>query len=199
MFSHELLLSLAYRNDNASIEVLLEPHQADLDVKLITLALFLASSLGHAGTAGVLITGEMNSGLRDSKGMSSLHLAALNNPLEVVSILLNKSFDLNVKNTFSGHTLWTLIRGFSDHETVAQLLINAGAKLDINLFNRENPLYVASAGGYIEHVRTILNRGMNPSSGTTRNWLPFAILGLLENPLPALLFQTMMRKWTKFI
>jgi ankyrin repeat protein len=90
----------------------------------------------------------------------------------MVKFLLDKKADVNIESFDNGNTPWTLICGSPDHETVADLLLNAGADMNVTLTNGENPLYVSAAGGHTQAVRIMLKRGMDPSMATYFGWCP---------------------------
>lgn len=90
--------------------------------------------------------------------MYALHEAIKNGTLEQIKALLETpNLDINQKNEF-GNTPLCLAAKRGRYE-VAQLLLNMGAKVDLQGQFDETPLYNAVPEGHMEIVRLLLGRG----------------------------------------
>lgn len=65
-----------------------------------------------------------------------------------------------------------MICGHPTHDEVADILASHGAEKNVHLAGGGNALYVAASGGHAEAVKTMLQRGMDPSFKTPFLWYP---------------------------
>lgn len=96
---------------------------------------------------------------RNEDGRTALQLAAWNKQKAIVSVLLKKGADVNLKSEKNKRSpLHYACRGKEDLELV-KMLIAAGAEIDSHEIDKETPLYYASYNGQLEVVKLLLGKG----------------------------------------
>lgn len=76
------------------------------------------------------------------RGLTCLHLAALNKQHQILELLMKKAADLNIQEGTSGKTALHLAVELHDISAV-RLLLNRGANVDATMFNGCTPLHLA--------------------------------------------------------
>lgn len=76
------------------------------------------------------------------RGLTCLHLAALNRQHHIMKLLVNKGADLNIQEGTSGKTALHLAAELHDITSV-RLLLSRGANVDAAMFNGCTPLHLA--------------------------------------------------------
>nr|XP_026692876.1 BRCA1-associated RING domain protein 1-like [Ciona intestinalis] len=98
--------------------------------------------------------------VKNKKGETKLHLAAIQRDLAALRLLLGEEgTDVNAKDNAG----WTSLheacnRGYSD---IAEALINSGAFVDIPGYENETPLMDAVANNRVETVKLLVQKGAN--------------------------------------
>ncbi|KAK2856085.1 hypothetical protein Q5P01_004820 [Channa striata] len=80
--------------------------------------------------------------IQNWRGLTCLHLAALNRQHHLVTFLMKKGADLNIQEGTSGKTALHLAVELHDMISV-KLLLNQGASVDASMFNGCTPLHLA--------------------------------------------------------
>ncbi|KAK6814835.1 hypothetical protein RU639_009600 [Aspergillus parasiticus] len=163
MFGLEILHS-TYKDDLTGVQQQLRHLPIDIFEDVTHMARFIAAAKGCRRAAEALFTTELHVHSRDLKGQTCLHVAVAQNHFDMASFLIAQQADVNSRRK-DGHTVWTQICTSAQHERVSQLLINSGADVNATV-NDVNGLYLSAAGGHINDVRLLLQRGMNPSIQT---------------------------------
>jgi len=120
--------------------------------------LHVAASAGHSDILSLLIEYGADVNGRNGNGEIPLHRASENGRLEAGKFLLNRAADIDVPSNFN-HTALMLatLRG---HAEFAQMLLERGASIDARGSDLDwTPLHWAAAGGRIDVVRLLLDRG----------------------------------------
>ncbi|KAB8225909.1 ankyrin [Aspergillus novoparasiticus] len=154
MIGFEILHS-TYKDDLPGIQQRLRHLPLNIFEDVTRTARFIAAAKGCRRAAEGLFTTEMQVHSRDSHGQTCLHVAVLHNHFDMVSFLIAQQADICTS---------------VQHERVSQLLISSGA--DLNATVNVNELYRSAAGGHVNNVRLLLQRGMNPSIETPYRWTP---------------------------
>jgi hypothetical protein len=165
------VLYSTYRNDIRRVRLQMQHLTRDVLADITRTARFIASAKGCVDVAAALFSTQADVDSRDSKGQTCLHLAVAHNNLEMVSFLIARNANVNGART-DGQTVWTQICLSAVHERVSQLLIEAGADVNVLVNHEVSPLYVSAAGGHTNDVRLLLQRGVNPSIKTCYGWSP---------------------------
>ncbi|KAL4971523.1 ankyrin [Aspergillus desertorum] len=172
------ILFLSYNNNLDRLQV--ELHQvADQDFEDVTRpARFIAASKGCVEAAAALFLAQADITSRDTEGRTCLHLAALRNHPDMVAFLIMRGSDVNSRRG-NGESVWTDICLSAEHETVSQLLIDAGANVNA-LVGDISPIYLSAAGGHTTDVALLLRRGVSPSLPTPFGWTSLVSPDLLN-------------------
>jgi len=91
----------------------------------------------------------------DSFGNTPLHMAALNNNIEVTRILLNVDANINCQNKINNTPLHNAV--WNDSTEVVHILIGSGADLNIQGNNGRTPLYIAAFNNNIKISRMLID------------------------------------------
>ncbi|RAK90104.1 ankyrin [Aspergillus costaricaensis CBS 115574] len=172
------ILHSSYKDDFERVQLQLRNLPQDIYADTVRTARFIASAKGCVNAAAALFDNEPNVDSRDSKGQTCLGIAVLHNHPAMVSFLIARGANVNNRRR-DGQTVWTQICISEEHETVSQLLINAGADVNTTV-NSVNGLYIAAAGGHIDDVQRLLRRGMNPSIQTPFLWAPLVSFNIRD-------------------
>ncbi|XP_068610209.1 NF-kappa-B inhibitor epsilon [Brachionichthys hirsutus] len=111
-------------------------------------ALHVACQYGQTASAGEMIRELSASELvpvletQNWRGLTCLHLAALNKQHHIVKLLTRKGADLNIQEGTSGKTALHLAVELRDIAS-AKLLLGRGANVDAAMFNGCTPLHLA--------------------------------------------------------
>ena len=98
-----------------------------------------------------------------SQGKSPIYIAVKQKQLEAVECLIARGADLNIVNE-SGKTALG-IAFFVEHQQLIWLLMKHGADLYAPMnANRDTPLHMAAAKGYLKMVDFLLSRNANPNA-----------------------------------
>ena len=119
-----------------------------------------------------------------SKYSLSLHVAAADNNVELVNLLLNHGANVNIVDASGNTALHHVISNFRQnsvflHGTVSTLL-QAGANVNISNGNGETSLYLAVEKALVVFVEDMLSYGGNPNVAQSDKW-PLSIACELEN------------------
>ncbi|OJJ05144.1 hypothetical protein ASPVEDRAFT_834168 [Aspergillus versicolor CBS 583.65] len=164
------VLHSSYQDNFERVQLQLRDLPPDIYADTVRAARFIASAKGCVSAAAALFDNQIKLDSRDSNGQTCLGLSVLHNHPAMVSFLIARGSNVNNRRR-DGHTVWTQICVSEEHETVSQILINAGANVNTTV-NSVNDLYISAAGGHIDDVRLLLRRGMNPSIKTSCLWAP---------------------------
>ena len=93
----------------------------------------------------------------DITGYGLLATAIRSYSCAMVEYLLDKGFDIEFKNKFSGYT--PLIYAATNMKRILELLIARGANIHATNNRGETALHVAVANGYLENVVILLEKG----------------------------------------
>ncbi|MCE3255814.1 MAG: serine/threonine-protein phosphatase 6 regulatory ankyrin repeat subunit B-like [Rickettsiaceae bacterium] len=154
-------LHLAAQKGNAAIlDFLLQTDKEHIDSTddLGFTALSLATANRHQKIIGALLEAGANPGIKNTQGRAVLSYASASGNVEAVKAFLKSeiinSIDLNEPDNFGGTALHRAI--IEGHENIADLLIKAGANVDIENENGQTPLQLAATWGRTEVVRALL-------------------------------------------
>lgn len=94
---------------------------------------------------------------RDARGLTALHVAALNGHAQVAGTLLDGGASVDAKE----HTGWTalLVAAAGGHAEVVRVLLAGGASVEATNHDGRTALLVASYNGHAEVVRALLDGG----------------------------------------
>ncbi|OJI83151.1 hypothetical protein ASPTUDRAFT_703506 [Aspergillus tubingensis CBS 134.48] len=123
------ILHSSYKDDFERVQLQLQNLPQDIYVDTVRTARFIASAKGCVNVAVALFDNPLNVDSRDSKGQTCLGIAVLHNHPAMVLFLIARGANVNHRRR-DGQTVWTQICTSEEHDTVSQMLINAGA--DVN-------------------------------------------------------------------
>lgn len=165
------ILLFTYVDDSIGLNGVLNSGQLSVYWDVMPAATFLAAVLGHVDAAGTLLSRGIGVGLRDSKGYTCLHKASYHNRPRMVEFLLRKKAMVNSESSLD-ETAWSIICGSPDHEEVSRLLIQAGADVNGSRPKVFSHLKEFAFHGNLTAVRTMLDRGCDPSPKGTDGYSP---------------------------
>lgn len=165
-----VLLS-AYREDVEFFRNFARTSNPEQYSDVLRAAIFMAAKKGALGLFETLFS-LVGKDAKNNKGETYLHIASICNHPRVVEFLIEHKVQVNARCR-RGFTPWTAIGCLDSHEEVSQLLIAAGAFIDdTRPTDSLNLLYEAAADGNVEHVRTLIRRGADPSYSTPAGLAP---------------------------
>ena len=132
-------------------------------------ALGVAASQGDQNLVVALIEAQANLNVKDSGGLTPLHLAADMDRTEAITALIKAGADKESTNA-SGETplMQACVR---NKPRAVQALIDAGANFDYQLESR-TPLYRSSVAGFADVVQILLKAGANKDTPAKGGWSP---------------------------
>lgn len=168
------LLAASFDASGDRMQKLLNDEAPELSTyqDVATTALFIAAHKGHDKVISSLIDFGLDADSTDLHGSTCLHIAAKENHLRCVQLLLSNGANVEHRRVDNGRTPWMDICGSPAHEAVARILAAHSAIKDDFESGGGHVLYGAAAGGQVEQVRTMLERGMDPSFKTAYLWCP---------------------------
>ncbi|KAK2616788.1 hypothetical protein QQS21_000165 [Conoideocrella luteorostrata] len=173
-----ILLS-TYQGDVESVQAAMNMPDFAKYKDVFHASLFFAARKGILDIVKILFS-SFATDLKDNDGQTCLHISSIYNQPHVVEFLIGWGVDVHIRRR-DGRTAWATISGSPSHEAVSKLLIQAGAQVNDNRPTDEmNCLYQAAAGGKIEEVRTLIQRGASPSYSTPYLWAPLHFAATLE-------------------
>jgi ankyrin repeat protein/serine/threonine protein kinase len=109
----------------------------------------------------ILLEYGANPNLKDVSGQTPLHLAIVDDKIEIVKLLLEYLVDYNLKDNLGNNPLTLAIK--KNRIEIVELLLQYGA--DVNLKDDEgrSPLYLAIMDNNIKMVELLLRYGANPN------------------------------------
>lgn len=112
--------------------------------------------------------------------MTGLHVAAGLGLTEATKLLLERDYDPNAVDSFNYTPLsWASFHG---HEDVAELLIIAGANLEIkDMENERTPLMWATVWGHEAVVKLLLNKGSNINAQDDGGQTPLSFAAIYQH------------------
>jgi ankyrin repeat protein len=142
------------------VKKLLGGHKMTRDIaKANAMAIRTAIKQGNAGALRELLGGDKATLEMDTPFGSWLHVAASQNQLDLVKMLLSLGMDVNRKGGILGGT--PLNEAASDgHTDIVRYLLANGATLDAS-DPRLNPLFGAIHGGYTDVAKVLLESGID--------------------------------------
>jgi hypothetical protein len=165
------ILRTTFFNDENNLKKRLDCVGSMFHADILRTALFLSCKGGQSQAANTLLSHGVSPDSRDTKGVPCLVVAVRSNSESVVRLLLESGANVNLADRL-GETAWTHICQSREHEHIALMLSGAGVKKNFNKRNGHNTMYVAAAGGHADNVRTMIERGMDPSFATAYRWEP---------------------------
>jgi ankyrin repeat protein len=158
------------------VERLLTTHPQDLDVEggFYGAPLNAALAGGHLNIAQFLLDhGAVGVGMGFMK-RTGLYIASTCGYADVVRSLIDRDANLNARcedYIDICDVLWTPLHGaiYEDHPDIAVLLLEGGADPETRSSLDQTALCMASSRGYIDVVRSLIDRGADPSA-MSRDW-----------------------------
>ena len=107
----------------------------------------------------------------DRRGLSPLTLAAEMNRIDVVKLMIEQRPNLDVPNVVGG---WTALHSASSqgHVEMVQLLVSAGARVEVEDREGWTALHYSSDLGCLEVVQILVEAGANVNSTTAEQYTP---------------------------
>jgi ankyrin repeat protein len=141
---------------------------ADIDAHddIMRTPLLWAATDGNVALVTALLNGDVGRradiSAQNTRGRTALHLAAADNMVDVVKVLLAHGAPVNA----SSDGRWTALHNAAQngHAEVASLLVDAKARVNAQLSNGMTPLHWAAFNGYSEVVDILLR---NPETDVT--------------------------------
>ncbi|MBA2650523.1 MAG: ankyrin repeat domain-containing protein [Legionella sp.] len=133
--------------------------------------LLFAVHKGHLNVVQELLNSENIDVNQSSNGQSPLHLAAENDRVDIVSLLISKGASINVLDNQQRSPLLVAVQ--KGHFSVVQELLNSET-IDLNQGpGGTSPLYIAAENGRVDIVNLLISKGANINQLTTKElWSP---------------------------
>ena len=132
-------------------------------------------SEARVSVAQLLVEHGADVNVRDNGHATPLHLASCNRDLESVRFLLDHGANVKALDTWGQTPLHQVFKSNSHSEdpfSVAQLLVEHDADVDIRDNDHVTPLHLASRNRDLESVRVLLDHGANVSAKNNRGQTP---------------------------
>ncbi|HEY1608950.1 MAG TPA: ankyrin repeat domain-containing protein [Paraburkholderia sp.] len=142
----------------------------DQGVPLIVLA---AREKSNKVAALLVDNPKTNIEAEDRAGENAMMMAALNDDIELVKLLISKDAEVNKKGWTPLHYAAT-----NGHDDVVQLLLDNSAYVDAGSPNGTTPLMMAARGNHLPTVKILLDNGADP---TVKNQLGLTALDFAKH------------------
>ncbi|GAB2918668.1 ankyrin repeat domain-containing protein [Paraburkholderia jirisanensis] len=130
----------------------MDPNMTDSQgIPLIVLA---AREKSDQVAALLASTPKINLEIEDKAGENAMMMAALNDDVDLVKLLISKDAEVNKKGWAPLHYAAT-----NGHDDVVQLLLDNSAYIDAGSPNGTTPLMMAARGGHVSTVKLLLDNG----------------------------------------
>ncbi|ELT99240.1 hypothetical protein CAPTEDRAFT_129173, partial [Capitella teleta] len=111
----------------------------------------------------------------DGVGNSYLHVACASGNTPIVKFLLTRKTDVDKKNNFGLSPLQLTLLNWKGQqgENIVDLLIEAGAEIDLVEKDGDTALHIATKKGNVWAVKKLLNHSADPNKKNNRGYTSF--------------------------
>eukprot|EP00128_Syssomonas_multiformis_P018083 Colp12_sorted_trinity150504_noHs@15867 len=120
--------------------------------------LMLACFNGHIDIIKLLLRHGADTSAVDKGGSNCLMWAVDGAQPEVVSLLISKGMDVNASDTRHGWTPLIRTASLTGSKEIAEILINAGALVNVTDADGKTPLMIAALNGHTDLVKLLVER-----------------------------------------